>query len=984
MRKIALLTLAYFVFVLSSLAQVGIGTTNPDPSAELDISATNKGILIPRVSLNNVSNTLTPINNPVDGLMVYNTNPAVIGGDGKGFYFFNNTTWEKIITTSSQDGTGTDNQNITGSALIGNVLNIGIENGTGQNINLSSLKDKDWLEAGNTEPNDINDNIYTMGKVKIGLPVFLPSDGMFTVISDQSIGVNITNNNSGTSSGMIVNLPTANATIKTGIEVLLSGTANSIAFTSNGMKISDNLIGNQNRRGLSQTFKGTNNSLTSNTVALYNTFTNTSSYDGAITGLYNDISSNSNGRHYGVDNTLNGSGSGIQYGVINNMSNSGDGRHYGIYNNITGTGSGNKYGTYTQIQTTVNGIHYGVYSDVQKNTGYAGYFIGRLSLGNSTSNRYLMPSADGTSNQILTTDGLGQLSFVNASTLFTNTDDQTLSITDNQISIEDGNTIAIKEIADADLNTKIEVEKAVNNNEIQFYIEGVTTAGSDGIITFRKNNYTDLMIEVNNFSRNLFMGEKSGEKVHTGQYPLGWENTFYGYRSGAEMDTGAHNLFMGTHAGEIATGSFNVFLGPGTGRGQFTPNSGDENVFVGAYSGNKNTTGNNNTFLGRLSGLANSTASNNVAVGFSALLNNSGGGNNVAIGYNAGRGAGNGSHTKTGGVFIGYEAGKEEMTDNKLYIDNSATTTPLLYGEFDIDLLRINGTLQVNDPSATGYGFPVSDGAAGQVLATNGGGSLSFVAQTTNTDNQTADVFNLNGTDLELSLSNDGQPTNTVDLSSLANTDNQTADVFNLNGTDLELSLSNDGQPTNTVDLSSLTNTDNQTIDTFNLSGTTLHLSLSNDGQPDQTVNLASLTDADWYETGNTAPNSINDNIFTQGRVGIKDTSPNTALEINGGLTLKPKSPILVLTANTAYAVGDTSVILVENTSGTTWRLSLSGGLAPGQLLYIVGTNNSTTDIRLWDIGNLALTAARNVNKNDALSLLWNGTKWVEISYSNN
>ena len=48
-------------------------------------------------------------------------------------------------------------------------------------------------------------------------------------------------------------------------------------------------------------------------------------------------------------------------------------------------------------------------------------------------------------------------------------------------------------------------------------------------------------------------------------------------------------------------------------------------------------------------------------------------------------------------------------------------------------------------------------------------------------------------------------------------------------------------------------------------------------------------TDHDWYETGATnAPNSINDNIYTQGNVGIGVTSPTSKLEIDGGNILTP------------------------------------------------------------------------------------------------
>jgi hypothetical protein len=39
---------------------------------------------------------------------------------------------------------------------------------------------------------------------------------------------------------------------------------------------------------------------------------------------------------------------------------------------------------------------------------------------------------------------------------------------------------------------------------------------------------------------------------------------------------------------------------------------------------------------------------------------------------------------------LGYNAGYNETGSNKLYIDNSGTTTPLIYGEFDNQFVKIN------------------------------------------------------------------------------------------------------------------------------------------------------------------------------------------------------------------------------------------------------------------------------------------------------
>ena len=47
-------------------------------------------------------------------------------------------------------------------------------------------------------------------------------------------------------------------------------------------------------------------------------------------------------------------------------------------------------------------------------------------------------------------------------------------------------------------------------------------------------------------------------------------------------------------------------------------------------------------------------------------------------------------------MFIGYRAGFYETGSNKLYIANDDTTTPLIYGEFDNEILNVNGKLKPN------------------------------------------------------------------------------------------------------------------------------------------------------------------------------------------------------------------------------------------------------------------------------------------------
>ncbi|MDD2411672.1 MAG: hypothetical protein PHR79_02020 [Bacteroidales bacterium] len=92
----ALLVLG-FAFLMNStpvLAQenVGIGTATPNASALLDLTANNKGLLLPRVTLVAANNGTSPVNAPATGLLVYNTGGALPAG----FYYWNSTQWTQV------------------------------------------------------------------------------------------------------------------------------------------------------------------------------------------------------------------------------------------------------------------------------------------------------------------------------------------------------------------------------------------------------------------------------------------------------------------------------------------------------------------------------------------------------------------------------------------------------------------------------------------------------------------------------------------------------------------------------------------------------------------------------------------------------------------------------------------------------------------------------------------------------------------------
>jgi len=69
MKKIVLLPLLFAVPLIAFTQNVGVGTTTPHPSAQLEINANNKGILLPRYTTAAMGNILQP----AKGLLVYDT-----------------------------------------------------------------------------------------------------------------------------------------------------------------------------------------------------------------------------------------------------------------------------------------------------------------------------------------------------------------------------------------------------------------------------------------------------------------------------------------------------------------------------------------------------------------------------------------------------------------------------------------------------------------------------------------------------------------------------------------------------------------------------------------------------------------------------------------------------------------------------------------------------------------------------------------------
>ncbi|MGC1205121.1 MAG: tail fiber domain-containing protein [Flavobacteriaceae bacterium] len=243
-----------------------------------------------------------------------------------------------------------------------------------------------------------------------------------------------------------------------------------------------------------------------------------------------------------------------------------------------------------------------------------------------------------------------------------------------------------------------------------------------------------------NDGSSLFIGKNAGlndDSTNNANVGIGYEvlknnligdfNTAFGYQAllnnaGSETSAlfGSHNTAIGYQA-------------------LLSNNTGFYNTANGKSSLKSNTTGSYNTATGYNTLIDNIDGDGNVAIGVNTLSSNISGGYNIAIGNNAGRkvigsnnvflgysagsdtqAGGSTTHEKSSGIFIGYNAGSKELNSNRLYIENSSSLTPLIYGEFDTDFLRINGSQEIS--STSGNPFRLTTTSTNNYISYNSAG----------------------------------------------------------------------------------------------------------------------------------------------------------------------------------------------------------------------------------------------------------------------
>ena len=314
----------------------------------------------------------------------------------------------------------------------------------------------------------------------------------------------------------------------------------------------------------------------------------------------------------------------------------------------------------------------------------------------------------------------GNLGTVNGTNFIGTTDSQAFDIRTNDVIhhrittlgqlefLNTGNSIYIGENTGASDDTTLDkLNVFIGNNVGPSITTGVTA-------TYQARNNTAIGYEAYNSATtgyaNSVLGYRSGASLTTGRW-----NSAFGYGSLENATAVEYNTAIGYDALQNVDGPSNTAIG-------FRALAGSLNPLVG--------TARNNTAIGEGAGRRIQDGRNNIYLGKDTDEFNTNGSRNTIIGTDAGAAIGS-FRVIDGRILIGYEAGfGSGGTDNTLYIENSRSNTPLIYGEFDNDIVRIGGQLQVvfNDDTTSGaiYSFPTTDGTTGQVLTTDGAGTINW------------------------------------------------------------------------------------------------------------------------------------------------------------------------------------------------------------------------------------------------------------------
>jgi hypothetical protein len=304
-------------------------------------------------------------------------------------------------------------------------------------------------------------------------------------------------------------------------------------------------------------------------------------------------------------------------------------------------------------------------------------------------------SADGTSGQVLTTDGSGNLSFTTVSGGGGNTFDSSIIFEGSTADANETTLTVTDPTADRTITLPDQTGTAMlwQSPWPDDLASGNIAIGDNALATNAIGQFSNVAIgsftlaSLTSGDYNIGIGQTAGQYTTSGQYnnfvglysgrqnTTGTYNTAFGYEALNDNQTSSHNIAIGGLALTNATGGYNTTVG---GNALQSVTTGGENVALGFNPASSLTTGSYNVllgnyagggsdmagcvYIGRFSGDLSSTGkSNNVGIG-NLCANDAYGTNEVAVGAYA---MSDGDHT--GSVAIGYDALGRSSTVSPTY-----------------------------------------------------------------------------------------------------------------------------------------------------------------------------------------------------------------------------------------------------------------------------------------------------------------------------
>lgn len=249
------------------------------------------------------------------------------------------------------------------------------------------------------------------------------------------------------------------------------------------------------------------------------------------------------------------------------------------------------------------------------------------------------------------------------------------------------------------------IVQALNTNGISF-TPSITFDGAIDNVSLQILTPVDAVVVIANdddtTSAEIRAGSSFQESVHvgvgSGRFASGEYNVGIGSEALGNGSSSQHNVAIGRQAGRYLnslTGSENVVIGYWAARNASTLGN---SVVIGRSAGIDIASGFYNVIMGYEANYQGLRPSYNTYLGVRAGHSSQFGQYNVAIGANAGYG----NHGDRN-VFIGYQAGENETGSDTLYIDNTNTTRPLIWGDFSGNHTTIYGNFSARYESVLAY-----------------------------------------------------------------------------------------------------------------------------------------------------------------------------------------------------------------------------------------------------------------------------------------